>query len=336
MDFWRGKKVLVTGGAGFIGSHLTIKLVDMGAQVRVVDNLIRGKLEFLKPVADRIEFIREDLTSASVCESAVKGMEVTFHLASKVGGIGYYMKRPAEVFENNVLMDSQVVLAAKNSGCERLLFSSSAHVYPKHLQSHYDSPPLEEGDAYPANPAISYGWAKLMTEKLIEYQQEEGCDMRTAVVRIVGAYGENQDYGLDTGSVIPVFARRAIEFPHRTPFTILGEGKETRSYCYVGDIVDGMLQCVQRLSDVREIKPINLGNEGRVSILDVARLVIEISGKKIDIHHLPAMESGIKGQAVDLARTKVELPEWSPRVKLSEGIARAYSDIERRLKNERL
>lgn len=333
MNSWQGKKVLVTGGAGFIGSHLTSKLVSLGAKVRVVDNLARGRMEFLKPVADKIEFIKADLTGAEASSKACEGIQYVFHLASKVGGIGYYMKKPAEVYDNNVAMDTQVVLAARKAGCERFLFSSSAHVYPKHLQSTYDSAALKESDAYPANPAISYGWAKLVTERMIQYQQEEGSDMRTAVVRIVGAFGENQDCGLETGSVIPVFCRRAIEFPKRTPFTMLGQGRETRSYCYVGDVVDGMIQCVQRLSDVREIKPINLGNEGRVSILEIAKLVIEISGKKIEISHLPAMESGIKGQAVDMNQAKVEIPNWTPKVKLHEGIERAYRDIEQRLKN---
>lgn len=336
MYSWKGKRVLVTGGAGFIGSHLVIKLVEMGARVRVVDNLSRGRLGFLSPVANEIEFVKADLTSAAVCEKALRDIEIAFHLASKVGGIGYYMKRPAEVFENNVVMDSQVFIAAKNSGCDRFVFSSSAHVYPKHLQGSYESAALKESDAYPANPAISYGWAKLMTEQMIGYQQQEGCKLKTAVVRIVGAFGENQDFGLETGSVIPVFSRRAIEFPQRSPFTMFGEGRETRSYCYVGDIVDGMIQCVYRLSEVNEIQPLNLGNEGRIRILDVAKLVIEVSGKKIEIQHLPAMESGIKGQAVDLGKTKVELPNWKPKVTLAEGIARTYRDIERRLKNERL
>ncbi len=333
MNSWQGKKVLVTGGAGFIGSHLAIKLVELGAEVRVVDNLSRGRKEYLEPVADQISFIQDDLTSPQACDKACAGMEIVFHLASKVGGIGYYMKKPAEVYENNLVMDSHVFISARKAGCERFLFSSSAHVYPKHLQATYDSAPLKEVDAYPASPAISYGWAKLMTERMIQYQQEEGCQMRTAVVRIVGAYGENQDFGLETGSVIPVFCRRAIEFPKRTPFAMLGQGKETRSYCYVGDVVDGMVHCIRKLSDVKEIKPINLGAEGRISILEIAKLVIETSGKQIEINHLPAIESGIRGQAVDMSQAKVEIPGWSPKVKLHDGIARVYRDIAQRLKS---
>lgn len=336
MNSWQGEKVLVTGGAGFIGSHLTAKLVDMGAKVRVVDNLARGKLEFLKPVSSRIEFIKDDLTSQAAAKRACEGMTSIFHMASKVGGIGYYMKQPAEVYENNIVMDANVFVAAKNSGCRKFLYASSAHVYPKHLQTEYDSAPLKESDAYPANPAISYGFGKLVTERLIQYQQEEGTSVRTAIVRIVGAFGENQDCALDTGSVIPVFCRRAIEFPNRSPFTMLGMGKETRSYCYVGDVVDGMISCMEKLVEAQEIKPINLGNEGRSSILEIAKMVIEISRKKIEISHLPALESGIKGQAVDMSLARVEIPNWKPKVSLHEGIARAYRDIEQRLKDGRI
>ncbi len=332
MEFWRGKKVLVTGGAGFIGSHLSERLVQLGARVRVVDNLVRGRLENLASVADAVEFIKGDLTSEEMANRACAGMEIVFHLASKVGGIGYYLKCPAEVYENNLIMDAHVFKAARLAGCLRFLFSSSAHVYPKHLQSEYDSPPLKEAAAYPANPAISYGWAKLATERLIQYQNEEKTTMQTAIVRIVGAFGERQDFGLDTGSVIPVFCRRAIEFPGRSPFTMLGKGNETRSYCYVGDVVEGMIQCVLRLSVVQKIPPINLGTEGRVSILEVAKLVIGLSGKEIGIEHLPAMESGIKGQAVDMSRAKVEIPEWSAKVSLRDGILKAYRDIELRLR----
>jgi nucleoside-diphosphate-sugar epimerase len=332
--FWHDKKVLVTGGAGFIGSHLSETLVGLGAQVRIVDNLgTRGRMENIKSIAKCVEFIKGDLTLAETARAACKDMEVVFHLASKVGGIGYYMNRPAEVYATNVLMDIQVFTAARAAQAKRFCFTSSSHVYPGRLQRTEDSAPLREEDAYPADPVISFGLGKLVTEKLIQYQNAEGNEMHTSILRVVGAYGERQDFGLETGSVIPVLCRRAAEFPKRSPFTMLGQGKETRSYCYVGDIVDGMIQSIQVLDQNKEVGPLNLGNEGRVTINEIAQMVIEASGKKIEISKLPAKESGIRGQAVDITHTQQVLKDWRPRVSLRDGILRTYRDIETRLSN---
>jgi nucleoside-diphosphate-sugar epimerase len=329
--YWSGKKVLVTGGAGFIGSHLVERLVRMKCSVRVADNLVRGRLENLSTVQKQIEFMQCDLTIKENCLRACEGQDIVFHLASKVGGIGYYMQKPGEVFTNNILMDTEMSVAARQCGVSRYLFSSSAHVYPKSLQTREDSPALKEPDASPADPAISYGWGKLISEKMLQFQNIEDKSMRTAIVRIVGAFGERQDIDLATSSAIPAFCRRAVEFPARSPFTMMGEGKETRSYCYVGDVVTGMVLCIEGLELLQEIGPLNLGTEGRISIGELAREVIRISGKDIAIQTVEAPESGIRGQAVDLSLTKKVLGGWKPEVSLSEGLRRTYSDIEQRL-----
>lgn len=329
--FWNDKKVLVTGGAGFIGSHLAHRLVKLGSKVRVVDNLARGREENLTAIRKDIDFIRADLTIADNCARACANQQVVFHLASKVGGIGYYMQRPGEVYTNNILMDTLMSVAARQEGVEKYLFSSSAHVYPKHLQTKEDSAPLKETDAYPAEPAISYGWGKLASELTLQYQNVEDPSMRIAIVRIVGAYGERQDIHLETASAIPAFCRRAIEFPKRSPFTMYGQGLETRSYCFISDIVDGLLLSIEGLQQHQTIGPINLGVEGRISIGEIARKVVEISGKNIEIKNIPAAESGIRGQAVDCALTKKLLNGWQPKVSIDEGLKRIYQDIHQRL-----
>ncbi len=332
-SFWRNRRVTVTGGAGFIGSHLTEQLVQLGSQVRVVDSLARGRLSYLKTVRADIEFIQADLTLRANCERACAGQEIVFHLASKVGGIGYYMQRPGEVFTNNVLMDTEMAVAARQAGVTRYLFASSAHVYPRHLQSTPDATALKEADATPADPAISYGWGKLLSEKMLLFQNFESNSMRTAIARIVGAYGERQDIDLGTASAIPAFCRRAIEYPKLSPFTILGQGLETRSYCYVGDVVEGLLLCLEVLDQHEHVGPVNLGAEGRVRIGDIAKLIIEISGKNIDIQSVAAPESGLRGQAVDCTLLKQILVGWTPKTSLQDGLKRAYTDVERQLSN---
>src|SRR6266446_9886455 len=127
---WGGKKVLVTGGAGFIGSHLVARLVAEGAKVTVIDNLERGKLEYLGDNLEAVDFLRGDLRKFSVCQSACRGVDVVFHLASKVGGIQYYVEQAGEVFRQNTLIDHNVWSAALEQGVPHFFYASSAHIYP--------------------------------------------------------------------------------------------------------------------------------------------------------------------------------------------------------------
>lgn len=331
---WRNRKVLVTGGAGFIGSNLVARLVEAGAQVRVVDNLERGRLEYLAPVLDHIEFRQEDLRDPEVCRRACQGMEVVFHLASKVGGIGYYLTRPAEVLTQNVLMDTFILEAAQTAGVERYFYASSAHVYPIELQQTPEAPLIREEQAIPAHPELSYGWAKLLGEKQIEYAIAQGTSLRAAIVRLIGVYGPNQDLDLATGSAIPVFIRRAIEYPERQPFTVLGTGEETRSYCFIGDVLDAMLRCVEKLDGRQLLGPLNVGSEDRIRIGDLARMIIEISGKDITITYDSSHKTVIWGQALDCSKARQLLDGWEPKVTLREGLEVTFAHIEERLRHE--
>lgn len=329
---WRGLRVLVTGGAGFIGSNLVERLVALGARVRVVDNLQRGSLANLDPCLDRIEFIRCDLRDRDACDRSCRGMDVVVHLAAKVGGIGLYLSQAAEVMAHNVLVDCLMWEAAQAAGVRRYLYASSAHVYPLELQATPDAPPLREEQAIPARPALSYGWAKLLGERQLEYAVAEGTAVHIAVLRLVGVYGPNQDCDLASASVIPAFIRRAVEHP-RLPFTVLGSGEETRSYCYVSDVVEAMLLSLERLEDRPLLGPLNVGTEERVRIGDLAREVIAVSGKQIEIEFETSQRTKIWGQAVDASKAR-ELLAWSPAVGLRQGLERTYAEIEGRFRRE--
>lgn len=328
--FWSNRKVLLTGGAGFIGSNLAAALVNLGSVVRVADNLERGRLEYLEPVRDKIEFMLLDLTESPACRQAVAGMDIVFHLASKVGGIGFYLSNPGEVILKNMLMDTLVLREALRENIPYYCYASSAHVYPIELQLAADAPPIKEEQAYPANPELSYGWAKLAAEKQIEYQIQEGADLRASILRLVGAYGPNQDIDLQSGSAIPVFCRRAIEYPN-TAFTIWGNGQETRSYCYIDDVIEGMLRSVEKLADYQLVGPINLGKEGRVAIGRLAEMIVEISGKPISIAKDVSKPTTIYGQAVDCSRARDLLDGWSAATTLRQGLERIYRHIQDRL-----
>lgn len=330
--WWEARRVLVTGGAGFIGSNLVPALLRCGARVRVVDNLERGNPQHLGDALRNVELIRGDLRVAEICKRSMAGIDVVFHLASKVGGIGYYQDKAGEVVLQNVLIDANLLDAARSAGVERYVYASSAHVYPIELQQTPDARALREEDAIPANPGLSYGWAKLVGEKQIEYLVADGTGPRAAILRLVGAYGGNQDLALATGSAIPVFITRAILYPERSPFVIWGTGRETRSYCYIDDVVSGMIAAAEALEAWPLVGPLNLGCEGRITIEGLARAIIDISKKPIELVKDESKATAIWGQAVDCSRARAALDGWAPQVPLVEGLRRSYAGIERRVR----
>jgi len=326
-NFWNNKKVLVTGGAGFIGSNLVELLVSLGSRVRVVDNLERGNKEYLSRLFESIVFIEADLRNKETCIKVCQGTDVVFHLAAKVGGIGYYLQKPGEVILQNMMIDSFMLEAVLEENIPRYFYASSAHVYPITLQLSPDSPLIKEEEVLPAKPELSYGWAKLIAEKQIEYTARENSNFHAAVARLIGVYGKNQDINLNTGSVIPVFIRRAIEFPKRQPFLIWGSGIETRSYCYIEDVLDGMLRMIEKLDEHQIVGPINLGGEERIRIEDLAKEVIKISGKDIEIVKDKSKETIIWGQALNCSRAKILLDGWEPTTPIQIGLKKSYQNI---------
>ena len=330
-NFWNAKRILITGGAGFIGSSLLEPLLQLGAEIRVVDNLERGKIEYIKKHLDSVEFRNEDLCDPDTCKRACEDIDIVFHLASKVGGIKYYLAKPAEVFSEGINIDYSMWQAAIGAGVPFYLYASSAHVYPIELQGSPDAPLISENQCYPANPELSYGWGKLVGEKLIEYAIKEGCKTRAAIVRIIGAFGPNQDIELETGSAIPVFIHRAIYYPRRQPFVVLGTGKETRSYCYIDDIVEGLFRATKKLESHSLVGPFNLGSEERISIGDLVNEVINISGKDIEIEWDLSNPTVIWGQALDCNLARELLDGWEPKITIREGLERCYKHILDRL-----
>ena len=328
---WEGRDVCITGGAGFIGSNLARRLVEEGARLRLVDNLERGRRTFVEAVLGDCEFVEGDLRDASVARRAVQGMDVVFHLASKVGSIQVYLNQPGTILTGNLLIDQQVLRACVEEGVPRVFYASSAHVYPEDRQQSPDAPPLVEADAYPAAPGISYGWAKLIGERALEGWAQEKPDLRVAIGRIVGAYGMNQDIGLDTASAIPAFCHRAARWPDLQPFRVLGTGTETRSYCFIDDVLDALIRSVEALEIRPVVGPFNLGNEGRNTIREIVETVIEASGKPIEMEFDSSFETPLWGQAVGCALAAEQLDGWKPAVSLHEGVQRTYDHIAERV-----
>jgi nucleoside-diphosphate-sugar epimerase len=331
---WRNKPVLITGGAGFLGSNLARRLVEEGARVRVVDNLERGARRHLEEIKDRIEFIELDLRDPAAARRAVRGMEVIFHMAARVGGIRVYLDHPGSVLLNNLALDQNCFLAAIEARVPSLVYAGSAHVYPESRQQTPDSAPLRETEAFPAHPALTYGWGKLVGEIALQALAQEHAWFHVSLARIMGAYGYNQDTDPATGSVIPVFCQRAARWPEGRPFLIRGTGRETRSYVFVDDVVEALLRSVDAQAHQPVVGPFNLAAEGRATITEIAELVVKISGKDLELTYDPSVPTTLWGQAADGSLARKLLDGWTPRVSLEEGLRRTYRHVEARLKRQ--
>lgn len=323
------KKILITGGAGFIGSSLTKRLVKEGFDVTVIDNFERGKSEFLDEVKSQIKLANYDLTDYNQVKHLFVDKDLVIHLASKVGGIGTYISKPFEVMNANLQMDINVLRCVIENKITKYFYASSAHIYPKELQTIADSPKIKESEAYPSNPELTYGWAKLIGEKAIESAIVEYDWMNVAIARFIGIYGPNQDYQLETGSVIPVFSHRGVKYP-KVPFRIWGTGKETRSYCYIEDALDCIQKMVDAMDNKQLVGPYNVGKGERCTIADIAETVVLISGKEIQIEFDSTKNTVIWGQWCDCSLVKEELG-WEAKTSLREGLEIVYNDIKNRL-----
>jgi nucleoside-diphosphate-sugar epimerase len=299
----------------------------------IIDNLERGDTSGLEIDGNNISMRNIDLRNTDECKGMFYDMDIVVHLASKVGGIGVYTSRPYEVFRDMLKIDANVLDEVISSGVERYFYASSAHIYPLELQATPNPLAIKEEQAFPANPELSYGMAKLVGEKNIVYAMGEHQNLRSAVARYIGIYGPGQDYGLDTGSVIPVFSHRAIKHP-KTPFSVWGTGEETRSYCFIDDAVECTIRMIEKMESTPLVGPLNVGKQEIISIADIAAAVIEISGKKIEIEFDRTKDTLIWGQWCDCSLAEKTLDGWKAATSFKEGLKVVYKDIRERLNNQ--
>src|SRR5437588_2563939 len=291
------KKALVTGAGGFIGHHMVRYLKSLGYWVRGADVKLP---EYEDTAAD--EFLVLDLRRWDACTESTAGMEEVYQLAADMGGIGYITAVHADVARNNILINAHMLEAARESGAGRYFYASSACVYPMYRQTSPDVTPLSEDDAMPADPEDGYGWEKLYAEKLCQYYDEEG-KLPTRVARFHNIYGPLGTYEGGREKAPAAICRKVALAGDGDEIEVWGDGKQTRSFTYVDDCVEGIYRMMQ--SDYS--KPLNLGTEELVSIDGLVDLIAGIAGKTLTKRHDTSQPQGVRGRNSDNSRLRAVL-----------------------------
>ena len=321
---WKNKRVLVTGGASFISSHLVDSLLEKGAEVKVADDFSSGKLVNLEyPLREsspkiwkcgNLSVFKGDLKERSFTRSVLEDVDVVFHLAALHGGRGYIDSHPAQCC-TNMILDQLVFEEANKMGVERICFASSACVYPSYLQEETGSLYLlkeEDADPFVRDKAfadLEYGWAKLMGEMALRaYHRQYG--LKTSALRIFTAYGPREN---ETHAIIALIAKAFVKLD---PYSIWGTGEQDRNFTYVQDIVDAMILAAEKIEDGSAV---NAGRDDRITINQAAELVFDIVGwRPSQVQHDLSKPQGVASRAADTTRARKVLG-WAPKVSYAEG-----------------
>lgn len=329
------KRILITGGAGMIGSNLTKRLVKEGCEVYVVDNLWRGKLEYLNDDSGRpvipleTHFFNRDLSEKDSCDDLAKNVDMIVHLADVVAGIDYVFNNQGSLFRQNMLINSNVINSARKAknNLKGFLYVGTACSFPLTLQNTSNAIPLKEDELYPAMPESAYGWSKLMGQYETELLEKE-TGLPVCILMFHNIYGAPCDYG-ERSQVIPALIRKAVNYPDE-PFIVWGSGEQGRAFIHVNDIIEAIWLGLNKGMGKGTIQ---IGPSVCTSIRDVAEMIVKISGKSIDIIYDKNRPEGDKARCADYSKAKNELG-WEPKISLEEGLKLQYDWIDSQISNK--
>lgn len=338
LDWYTGKKILVTGGAGFIGAWLVESLVRLGADVFVVDNLWRGSLDNL--IKDDTEhwislsdrFLFGDLSESHMALSAMvwSKPDLVFHLADIVAGIDFVFANEPFIYRKNVLINTNVYAAIQEVGIKNLVYLGTACSYPQKLQAKPGNPSLLEEQAYPANPESAYGWSKLLGEYEAELLSKYS-DIKLGILRLHNVYGPRALLSKKRSQVIPSLIRKAIRFPNEE-FIVWGSGKQARDFVFVGDVIDALLRVPLRGMGQGVIQ---IGTAKETTVAELSSMIVEISGKDIPIRFDMTKPEGDGGRSGNYGKAK-EILGWDVFTPLRQGLQETYDWAADQILNKRI
>jgi len=311
-EYWNGKKVLVAGGAGVIGSYLVEMLVDDGAKVTVADNLSRGRLENLSGVMDKISFHKVDLRYLRRCEQACSGQDVVLNLAAPAFGVEYSMNHHGEMLTDVTTIGFNLLDAARRKGVLRFLIVSSSCVYPDDANV-----PTKENEALRGTPEavnVGYGWGKRMIELQGQYYARE-YNMEVAIARPFNAYGPREPFELEKAHVMPALIQKVLNGDD--PVVVWGSGNQTRSFVHAKDFALGLKLITEHYPTA---DPVNVGHDRETSIRKLAELILEITGKKTELLFDTSKPEGAKRKSADVTKLRKVTYGFTPQTMLSEGL----------------
>jgi len=312
------RKALVCGAGGFIGGHLVNRLKEEGYWVRGVD---LKENEYGNMNAD--EFIIGDLRDMGVVESVVtEDLDEVYQLAADMGGAGFVFTgdNDSDIMHNSALCNLHVLDEANKKDIPKIFYSSSACMYPEYNQMDPDNPKCSEDSAYPAEPDSEYGWEKLFSERLyLTYQRNHGIDVKIA--RFHNIFGPQGTWDGGREKAPAAICRKVAMAEEGGTVEVWGDGKQTRSFLIVEECVEG----VRRLMESDFSGPVNIGSDEMISIQDFTKMVIDISGKKLNIKNIEG-PTGVAGRNSDNALIKEKLG-WAPTIPLRKGVEQTYQWI---------
>lgn len=306
-SFYHGKKVLVLGGTGFVGTNFVEALLDTGANITITKH---RREPIIKD--DRIEVINADLTNREQSRHVMQGQDIVFHCAGAVSAAGVTASNPMEPITDNLAITAMVLEAAWKTGVERIQVFGSSTAYP--VTEH----PVTEEEMWSAPPHPSYfgyGWMRRYMERMAEFVHERS-DTKVVLVRPTATYGRYDDFHPVTSHVIPALIRKALE--RMAPYEVWGTGDEVRDFLHVKDLAKGCMLATEKYTDC---KPINIGYGETTTVKDVVSAILSAAGyKEAELVFNSDRPTTIPKRMVDISKAR-EILGFMPEISLKDGLA---------------